>query len=247
VDADLGGGEIVVRFDNLNGEALQELQQAYLAVMRDMMALIGERNAEALKAEVASRLLYGGAKLLSGKPAISLAPRWQTEAGESKLTFAVGLMAPPNLVETFTSRKLPDDFVLQFIERINVDLAVSKPQVESLLAKVAVQERGMTPEQAAAEAAQQVRAMAGMAEMFNIARNEGDKLIGSFRYADGVAQLNGVEVPLQEYLSDLAGLAGAGSAVDMDDEDDYDEDDSDVDDDDDDHDHDDDDDDHDDD
>jgi len=239
MDGDLGGGEIVVKLDNLNGAALQELQQAYVTLMR---AAMDGRDLDEVKDDVLPQLLSGGEKLMVNKPALSIAPRWQTEAGESRLAFAVGLMAPANQVEMFTNQRLPDDLILQLIERIDIDLTVSKPQLESLMTKVAAQERGMTPEQAAAQAAQQVRALAGMAEMFNIARNEGDNLVGTFRYADGVARLNGVEVPLQEYLPDLLDLAGAVDTGDDDDEDDSDFDDEDDDDDDEhDHDHDDDD------
>jgi len=236
VNMDLGGGEIVVKLDNLNGAALQELQQAYVAMMRAVMA---QRDLDEVQDDAWPQLLAAGEKLMVGKPAFSLAPRWRSDAGESKLAFSLGLMAPENLVDMFTSGRIPDDIVLQLIERIDIDLSVSKPQAESLMAKIAVQERGMTPEQAASEAAQQVRAMAGMAEMLNIAKNDGDALVGSFRYADGVARLNGVEVPLQDFLPDLAGMLGAGALADMDDDDDYDEDDFDFDDDDDDdHDHD---------
>jgi len=235
VNMDLGGGEIVVKLDNLNAAALRELADAYVGIMQGIMT---QRGDAALKAAILPGLLAAGEKLLVAKPALTLAPRWRSEAGESSVRFSVGLMAPPGLVDMLATQRLPDDLILQMIERIDVDLSVSKPQAESLVAKLAEQERGMTPEQAKAEAAQQIRAMAGMAEMLNIAKNDGDKLVGQFRYADGIARLNGTEVPLGDYLPNLADMAGASS--DMDDDDEYDGDDDDFDDDDD-HDHDDDD------
>jgi len=235
VNMDFGGGEIVIKLDNLNAAALQELAEAYVGIMQGIMA---KRSDAALKAAILPGLLAAGEKLIVNKPALTIAPRWRTDAGESSVRFSVGIMAPPNLVDMLASQRLPDDLALQLIERIDVDLSVSRPQAESVLARIAEQERGMTPEQAAAEAAQQIRAMAGMAEMLNIAKNDGDKLVGSFRYADGVARLNGTEVPLGDYLPNLTDMAGAGA--DMDDDDEYDDDHDDFDDDDD-HDHDDDD------
>jgi len=231
-DIDLGGGEVVVKLDNLNGTALQELQQIYMSALSALVA----QDQEVLKHEIAPRLVASGDKLISGKPVLRIAPRWHTDAGESKLAFSIGLRAPYRAA-LLGSSGLPDELVFQFIEHINVDVTLSKAQAEDLLAKILVEQRGITPGEARAEASQQVRAMAGMAEMFNMARNDGDKLIGAFRYADGVAQLNGMDVPLQEYLPDLFGMLDTeifGDADD-DDDDDYDDDDDDYDDDDDDY------------
>jgi len=230
--ADLGGGEIVATLENLDAAALQALQQAYAALTRAALAKTADTTA-------LTALLAGGEKLLAGKPVVTIAPRWQTGAHESTLSASVGLTAPPGLVQAFSSGTLPDDLILQLIERINVDLAASKAQMESLMATFAAQAGGATPEQAQAEAAQQVRMLAGMAEMLNLAKNDGDKLTGTFRYADGVARLNGIDVPLHDYLPGLSDLADTGLFGGADDDDDFDFDDDDHD-----HDHDHDDDDH---
>jgi len=230
---DLGGGDIAVKLDNLDAAALKALQQSYLAIMQGVM---GGQADVALKAEILPQLFAAGETLLANKPTVSITPRWQTGAGESTLTFSLGLTAPPDFGVMVRSGKLPDDLILQLIERIDMDLVVSKPQLESLMTQVAVQ-GGATPERAAGEAAQQVRALAGMAEMLNIARNDGDKLVGRFRYADRVAKLNDIEVPLHDYLPGLSDLAEAGllgdedgfddEGFDFDDDDDHDHDDDD--------------------
>src|SRR3546814_4881943 len=71
-----------------------------------------------------------------------------------------------------------------------------------------MQGQGLDAQQAATEADDQVRSLAGMAEMLNIGKNDGDNLVASFQYADGKANLNGNEIPADELFSNLLGGLG---------------------------------------
>src|SRR3546814_16915868 len=75
-----------------------------------------------------------------------------------------------------------------------------------------MQGQGLDAQQASAEADDQVRSLAGMAEMLNIGKNDGDKLVAAFQYADGKANLNGNEIPADELFGNL--LGGLGGAED---------------------------------
>ena len=74
----------------------------------------------------------------------------------------------------------------------------------------------MAADKAAAEAADNVRSMSGMAEMFNVGKNDGDNIVGKFHFADGMGDLNGKKIPADELFSGLLGATGMNSAMDDD-------------------------------
>ena len=141
-----------------------------------MRQAVAGASDEGLKDEQVQTLIDTATKLLAAKPTFSMDPiSWKTAKGESKLTFALDLASPANLKDL-----TPQEILVQAIKRIDANLVVSKPMVQDLVAQYMVKTEGKAADKAATEAEEQVRSMAGMAEMFNVGKNDGDNIIGKF-------------------------------------------------------------------
>ena len=207
-DVALGNGQAVIKLAKLDGQAVKQLSDTYNQLMRQYMA---NAEDEGLKDEQIQVLLDNAGKLLAGNPSFSIDPlSWKTGKGESKLTFTLDLANPPD-VKNLT----PQEIAVQAIKRIDATLIISKPMVQDLMTQYAVKKDGMAADKAAEEAADNVRSMSGMAEMFNVGKNEGDNIVGKFTFAEGMGDLNGKKIPADELFSGLLGAAGMNS---MDDE-----------------------------
>ncbi|CAB3677699.1 DUF945 family protein [Achromobacter piechaudii] len=203
-DVALGNGQAVIKLAKLDGQAVKQLSDTYNQLMRQYMA---QTEDEGLKDEQFQTMLDSAGKLLAGNPSFSIDPiSWKTAKGESKLNFTLDLANPPD-----AKNLTPQEIAAKAIKRIDATLIISKPMVQDLVAQYAVKKEGLTPEKAAEDADQTVRQMSGMAEMFNVGKNDGDNIVGKFTYADGMGNLNGKEIPADELFSGLLGAAGMGS------------------------------------
>lgn len=203
-DVALGNGQAVIKLAKLDGQAVKQLSDTYNQLMRQYMASTED---EGLKDEQIQVLLDSAGKLLAGNPSFSIDPiSWKTGKGESKLNFTLDLANPAD-VKNLT----PQEIAVQAIKRIDATLIISKPMVQDLMTQYAVKKEGMAADKAAEEAEQNVRQMSGMAEMFNVGKNEGDNIVGKFTFADGMGDLNGKKIPADELFSGLLGAAGMDS------------------------------------
>lgn len=203
-DVALGNGQAVIKLAKLDGQAVKQLSDTYNQLMRQYMA---QTEDEGLKDEQFQTMLDSAGKLLAGNPSFSIDPiSWKTAKGESKLNFTLDLANPPD-----AKNLTPQEIAAKAIKRIDATLIISKPMVQDLVAQYAVKKEGLTPEKAAEDADQTVRQTSGMAEMFNVGKNDGDNIVGKFTYADGMGNLNGKEIPADELFSGLLGAAGMGS------------------------------------
>ncbi|MFF7395524.1 DUF945 family protein [Achromobacter sp. NPDC008082] len=210
-DVPLGNGQAVIKLAKLDGQAVKTLSDTYNQLMRQYMA---HTEDEGLKDEQVEALLDSAGKLLAGNPSFSIDPlSWKTAKGESKLNFTLDLANPPD-VKNLT----PQEIAVKAIKRIDATLIISKPMVQDLVTQYAIKKEGIAADKAAQEADETVRQMSGMAEMFNVGKNDGDNIVGKFTFADGMGNLNGKEIPADELFSGLLGAAGMGS-MDHDDED----------------------------
>ena len=208
-DVALGNGQAVVKLAKLDGAAVKQLSDTYNQIVRQYM--MGASD-EGLKDEQFDVLLDNAGKLLDGNPSFSIDPiSWKTAKGESKLTFALDLANPPNVKDL-----TPQEILVKAIKQIDATLIISKPMVRDLMVQYAVKKEGLDAAAAGAEADEQMRSVSGMAEMFNVGKNDGDNIVGKFHFADGMGDLNGTKIPADELF---AGLLGATGLDDMDDED----------------------------
>ncbi|BEG76113.1 DUF945 family protein [Achromobacter xylosoxidans] len=210
-DVVLGNGQAVIKLAKLDGAAVKQLSDTYNQLIRQYMVDVRD---EGLNDEQFQVLLDNAGKLLAGNPSFSIDPiSWKTPKGESKLTFVLDLANPPD-VKNLT----PQEIVVKAIKQIDATLVISKPMVQDLMVQYAIKKDGMAADKAAAEAADNIRSMAGMAEMFNVGKNEGDNIVGKFHFADGMGDLNGKKIPADELFSGLLGATGMDGDT-MDDED----------------------------
>lgn len=200
-DVALGNGQAVVKLAKLDGAAIKQLSDTYNQIVRQYM--LGASD-EGLKDEQFDAVLENAGKLLNGNPSFSIDPiSWKTDKGESKLTFVLDLTNPPNVKDL-----TPQEIMVKAIKQIDATLIISKPMVRDLIVQYAVKKEGMAADKAATEADEQMRSMSGMAEMFNIGKNDGDNIVGKFHFADGIGDLNGQKIPAEELFAGLLGATG---------------------------------------
>ena len=200
-DVALGNGQAVIKLARLDGQAVKQLSDTYNQLVRQYM--LGASD-EGLKDEQFDVLLDNGGKLLAGNPSFSIDPlSWKTAKGESKLTFTLDLANPANAKDL-----TPQEIAVQAIKKIDASLVISKPMVQDLMVQYAIKKEGVPAEKAAADADENIRQMAGMAEMMNVGKNDGDNIVGKFTFADGMGDLNGQKIPAEELFSGLLGATG---------------------------------------
>lgn len=209
--SDFGHGSFNVAIDRIDGKAAKALTDLYNQLLLDMS------NDSAVDTSVNSRVIEATnqvIQLLAAKPTLRVGPViWQTPQGQSRLNLSVDLTKPESLR---VGQQFPSDYrqlIQQAIALVDLKISLSKPMMQDLLAKT-LQNEGTQAELATEEAAEQVASLAGLAEMFGVAKTEGDNLVGTFHYADGRAVLNGEEFPLEDLFDSMFG--GWGDDIGMD-------------------------------
>jgi len=199
-DADFGGGEAIVKLANLDGKAVRQLMESYGRFADAVMTEAdGQASAPGKRDALLRQALDDARGLLAAGPSVSLDPlRWTTAKGESRLTLALTLAAPQ--ADAAASVR---ELARQLIKSLDARAIVSRPMAQDMAARILAASQGLAPEDAARQAEEQVAGAAGMAQMLNLARQEGDDLVAEFRYADGRAALNGREIPVEELFAGL--------------------------------------------
>ncbi|WP_170948577.1 DUF945 family protein [Bordetella genomosp. 5] len=196
---DFGGGELAVKLENLDGKAVQNLNDVYTKMLRGVMSGTStEGGLDGYTGDMAM-VMGAGTTLLAGNPTIKVEPlSWKTDKGESRFTLAVTLAKP-------TSIDLPrNELARQLIKSVDARLTLNKPMVNDIATKV-LQTQGVEPAAAKREADEQIDTLAGMAEMMNFGKNDGDNIVSTFTYADGKGMLNGQEVPVDDLFDEMLG------------------------------------------
>lgn len=212
---DFGKGQASLKFERLDGKAVNELSKLYNQIIREAGESGGESDdaGPVLTDERRQALMQLGRQLLAGNPSMRLDPvSWQTAKGESRLALAIDLTKLPEPDAAAPAGDGMQAMLRQAIKRIDAQVALSKPMMQELIAQY-MQGQGLDAQQASAEADDQVRSLSGMAEMLNLGKNDGDKLVASFQYADGKASLNGNEMPADELFNSLLGGLGDDGEV----------------------------------
>ncbi|MVW70240.1 DUF945 family protein [Bordetella sp. 15P40C-2] len=203
---DFGHGSVSIKVDRVDGPASKALTDFYNELLSESSDdTVASSPNEARVTEATNQLI----KLLAAKPTLRIEPViWETAKGQSRLDLAVDLTKPEGLNP---GQALPSDYrqlVQQAIALIDLKIKLSKPMMQDVLAQY-LQNEGEDAAVAADEAAGQIDSLGGLAEMFGIAKVQGEDLVGTFRYAEGKADLNGEEFPVEDLFENL--LGGLGS------------------------------------
>ncbi len=186
----------VSNFDVAATLALNELyqtkilpqQQAAIAADRTFELQLSPADQESMNAQVT--------KLLAARPHIELEKlALKTANGESHMRIAVDLANPGSTDQPSA------EIAKNAIGLLDAKVVLSKPMIRDL-ATLQANLGGQTDPAAIAEQAKAASEMVGaMAVMMQVAKVDGDNIVSSLTYANGMVDFNGQKMPPEEFLS----------------------------------------------
>lgn len=174
---------------------------ALLTGLYNSLALGSEADdPEALGEQFKGALL----QLLQGQPRLALNNfAIRTANGESRFSLDMELGNPGSLEQ-------PAELLArQLIGSLEANLVLSKPMMMDVFRYQALFQPQSDAAALEQEAALMVEMAGGMAEMMQLGRVEGDNILSSLHYADGMIELNGQRIPVEDFVGLLAGLQQA--------------------------------------
>lgn len=198
---DMGSGQAVVKLANLDGKAAGKISKTYSEMVNAMMAQSTGGEADpAVSQEMMKRVAADLRDLLAAGPTLSVDPiLWKTSKGESRVTYTLALQPLKDVNAPV------QDMLRQAIKSMQAHAAINRPMAQDLMARTLVATQGVTPEDAASRADDEIQSMLGMIQIMNIARVDGDNIVADFVYDGTKATLNGQEIPLDALLADAVG------------------------------------------
>jgi uncharacterized protein YdgA (DUF945 family) len=208
----LGKTAFGINLQNLDGAAMRDLMGIYEQITQAALGHnldSGAMNQFALIGSAAQIAM----RLLEANPELRIEPvSLKTDKGESTFNASIVFTKPNNF---FGVKR--DDIVLQSIKSIDAKAVVSKPMLTTLATDILMQQQDIDEAAATVQVTEAMQGL-GMIEAMGIVKQDGDNIVSTFHYADGVAKLNDQEFS-QEQIKELLQQAGLGSDSDDDDED----------------------------
>ncbi|MCE1114222.1 MULTISPECIES: YdgA family protein [Pseudomonas] len=193
----VGSAEMVLTMKSVDIQAMQGLMQWY----QGNMPVIQQAAAEGKDLSSVDAVIQGQdkaeqdlRKLLAAEPKLAIDKlSFKTANGESHFSLAMDLANP-------TSFDLPPEQLgKQLVSRLHSKLSVSKPMVGDLATLQALL-GGETDAQAIAQQSNQAGEMVGMmAVQSGMATVQGNDVISSLQYADGMVDFNGKKMTVEEF------------------------------------------------
>ncbi|WP_127959288.1 YdgA family protein [Serratia microhaemolytica] len=181
----VGAMKLALQFDNLDGSVLKTVLAAIDEYKQDEMM-----DEVSLGAVLSEQINANLPQLLKRHPSISIKPfNWKNSQGES--SFNMNLVFQP-VAEGDTSP-------VAFIKQIDSNLAISMPMAKEAMAQI-TQLQGHTAEDSRRFAEHQVDLWTGTAQVLQMIQfdTQKQKITSQLNYKDGVANLNGSEMTLEE-------------------------------------------------
>ncbi|QBF25644.1 DUF945 domain-containing protein [Pseudomonas tructae] len=203
----IGAAEMVWSLKSLDIPAMQALIAWYQSRLPEFQQAAAEgagmpelAMTDAEKAQVRSDVQ----RLLAAKPQIALENlSFKTANGESRFSLSVDLANPASLDLP------PQELYKQLITQLQSKLSLSKPMIGDL-ATLQAQFEGQTDasivSQQAAQAGEMVSMMAVQSQM---AKVEGNDIVTTLRYADGMVDFNGQKMTVEQFASVIMANASA--------------------------------------
>ncbi|CAM3054552.1 YdgA family protein [Pseudomonas plecoglossicida] len=199
----VGSGQLAVSIKSINAPALQALSQWYQAHLPEFeQAAAAGQPVPQIQMDEAEKAKFQGdlKQLLESKPQLAVENlSFKTANGESRFNLSMDFASP-------TSFDLPaDQMSKQLITQVNSKLSLSKPMMGDLATLQALLE-GQIDAQAIAMQSSQAGEMVGMmALQSGMATVQGDDVVSSLHYADGMVDFNGKKMTVEEFAMILAG------------------------------------------
>lgn len=194
----VGSGQMVMSMKSINMAAAQALLEWYQSKLPELQAAAAQgegQMAPQMTPEEEAKVKADLQKLLADKPQFALEElSFKTANGQSRFNLSMDFANP-------TSFDLPpDQLIKQLVSRLQSKLTVSKAMVSDLTTLQALLD-GQTDAQAIAMQSSQAGEMLGvMALQSDMATVEGNDVVSSLNYADGMVDFNGKKMPVEEFV-----------------------------------------------
>ncbi|WP_434518637.1 YdgA family protein [Pseudomonas sp. NFX1] len=208
----VGNAQLAVSIKSLNAPALQALSHWYQAHVPEFEAAAAAgQPVPQIQMDEAEKAKFQGdlQQLLASKPKLAVENfSFKTANGESRFNLAMDFASP-------TSFDLPpDQLSKQLISEVKSKLSLSKPMIGDLATLQALLE-GQTDAQGIAMQSSQAGEMVGMmALQSGMATVQGNDVVSSLHYADGMVDFNGQKMTVEAFAmlmsSRLAALQPQG-------------------------------------
>ncbi|MGB9091721.1 MAG: YdgA family protein [Pseudomonas farsensis] len=203
----VGSGEMVFTMRSIDIPAMQALVQWYQTKLPEMQQAAAEGNGLPqlnLSAEEKAKVQADVQKLLAGKPQFALEKlAFKTANGESRFNLAMDFTNPSSFDLP------PDQLGKQLVSRMHSKLTLSKPMIGDLATLQALL-GGETDAQAIAQQSSQAGEMVGMmAVQSGMATVQGNDVVTSLQYADGMVDFNGKKMTVEEFAMMISSQVAA--------------------------------------
>jgi uncharacterized protein YdgA (DUF945 family) len=198
-DIDFGGGQLVFKFRQFDGQAVG-------APTQQARRIAGRRrvSGSAMDPVNFNARLENMAMLRAGNPSDSIASASLTaSAGAASLAISADLKQPDQLMPmlgNLLDKRL--DNPLQAVKSIDARWTLSQSAIQGLLVQW-LHQRGVKQKNATAIVADRVRDWSHKAVVINFARLDGDNLVGRLHYAGQTVNLNGATMPASSFPEPL--------------------------------------------
>ena len=191
--ARLGSVDMGWTLSRLDPQALLELAGIYNS------AVVGEQDDHPRETHAQAQVALE--QLLERHPRVSLDNfAIRTANGESRLSLGVELDRPLSL-------ELPPAMLVpQLIGNLEARLVLSKPMLMDMIRHKALFQPGADLAAVEQEAVMMAEMVAGMAEMLQLGRVEGDNILTQVSYTGGALSLNGRAIELEDLVALLSGV-----------------------------------------
>jgi len=198
----VGKAQMAVSITSVNAPALQALSKWYQAHLAEFEAAAAAgQPVPQIQMDDAQKARFQGdlQKLLAAKPKVGVENlSFKTANGESRFNLSMGFAAPASFDLP------PDQLSKQMITEVKGKLSLSKPMIGDLATLQALLD-GQTDAQAIAMQSGQAGGMVGMmALQSGMATVQGDEVVSSLHYADGMVDFNGQKMTVEEFAMLMA-------------------------------------------
>ncbi|MDH0300519.1 MULTISPECIES: YdgA family protein [unclassified Pseudomonas] len=203
----VGSAEMVLTMKSIDIPAMQALMEWYQTRMPEIQQAAAEGEAMPsldMTPEEQAKVQGDLQKLLQAKPQVAVEKlAFKTANGVSQFNLAMDFANP-------TSFDLPaDQLGKQLVTQLKAKLSVSKPMVADLATLQALLD-GETDAQAIAQQSSQAGEMVGMmALQSGMATVQGNDVVSSLHYADGMVDFNGKKMTVEEFAMLISGHLAA--------------------------------------
>lgn len=198
----VGKAQMAVSITSVNAPALQALSKWYQSHLAEFEAAAAAgQPVPQIQMDDAEKARFQGdlQKLLAAKPKVAVENlSFKTANGESRFNLSMDFAAPASFDLP------PDQLSKQLVTEVKSKLSLSKPMMGDLATLQALLD-GQTDAQAIAMQSSQAGEMVGMmALQSGMATLEGNDVVSSLHYADGMVDFNGKKMTVEEFVMLMA-------------------------------------------